>query len=137
MLALTAALTVRILGLRTRAGVVLASALLVTFPSVACIFSYHFTADAYVIALFFSALAVYCAKFCRRGWIAAVALLTVACGTYQAFVCYAIGLFLFDCLLTLLEGAPSPRWSGRGWPMWGSAWPPWPSTTSSSRFCWR
>ena len=109
MLALTAALTVRILGLRTRAGVVLASALLVTFPSVACIFSYLFTADAYFIALFFSALSVYCAKFCRRGWIAAVALLTVACGTYQAFVCYAIGLFLFDCLLTLLEGAPLPQ----------------------------
>ena len=109
MLALTAALTVRVLELRTRAGVVLASALLVTFPSVACIFSYLFTADAYFIALFFSALAVYCAKFCRRGWIAAVALLTVACGTYQAFVCYAIGLFLFDCLLTLLEGAPLPQ----------------------------
>ena len=45
MLALTAALTVRVLELRTRAGVVLASALLVSFPSVACIFSYLFTAD--------------------------------------------------------------------------------------------
>lgn len=104
----------RILGLTNRVNIVLVSALLVTFPSVACIFAYLFTADAYFIALFLSALSVYCAKMYRWGWAAAVALLTVACGTYQAFVCYAIGLFLFDCLLMLLDGPPSPRWWPRG-----------------------
>lgn len=55
MLALTAGLTVRILGLTNRVNIVLVSALLVTFPSVACIFAYLFTADAYFIALFLSA----------------------------------------------------------------------------------
>ena len=114
MLALTAGLTVRILGLTNRVNIVLASALLVTFPSVACIFSYLFTADAYFIALFFNALAVYCAKRYRWGWLAAIALMTVACGTYQAFVCYAIGLFLFDCLLMLLDGTPIPQVVAKG-----------------------
>ncbi len=114
MLALTAGLTVRILGLTNRVNIVLVSALLVTFPSVACIFAYLFTADAYFIALFLSALSVYCAKMYRWGWAAAVALLTVACGTYQAFVCYAIGLFLFDCLLMLLDGTPLPQVVAKG-----------------------
>ena len=37
-----------------------------------------------------------------------------ACGTYQAFVCYAIGLFLFDCLIRLLEGEAIPQVVARG-----------------------
>ena len=38
----------------------------------------------------------------------------MACGTYQAFVCYAIGLFLFDCLIRLLEGEAIPQVVARG-----------------------
>ena len=103
-LAVTAGLTVRILGLTHRGNIVMAAALLVTFPSLSGIFSYLFTADAYCLALLLNALAVYCAKQYRRGWAAAIVMMAVACGTYQAFLCYAIGLFLFDCVLMLLEG---------------------------------
>ena len=114
MLALTAGLTVRILHITNRVNIVLTAALLVTYPSVASIFSYLFTADAYFIALFFCALGVWCAQRYRWGWTAAIALITVACGTYQAFVCYAIGLFLFDCLIRLLEGEAIPQVVARG-----------------------
>ena len=66
-----------------------------------------------------NAAAVYCAKFYRWGWVPALALMTVACGTYQAFICYAIGLFLFDCILSLLDGQPIPP----GGPAGGGVYP--------------
>lgn len=103
-LAVTAGLTVRILGLTHRGNIVMASALLVTFPSLSGIFSYLFTADAYCLALLLNTLAVFCAKKYRWGWAAAAVMMAVACGTYQAFLCYAVGLFLFDCIFMLFEG---------------------------------
>lgn len=113
-LALTAGLTVQILGLTNRAHILLASVFLVTYPSIASIFSYLFTADAYFICLFLNAAAVYVAQRYRRGWLAAIPMLTLALGTYQAFICYAIGLFLFDCILMLLSGRPLDRVIARG-----------------------
>lgn len=113
-MAVTAGLTVRVMGLTHRVHIVLAAALLVTFPSVASIFSYLFTADAYFLCLLMNAAAVYCAKNYRLGWAVALPLMTVACGAYQAFICYAIGLFLFDCILMLLDGAPVGKVVRRG-----------------------
>ena len=104
MLALTAVVTVRFLALSTPLCVVLTSALLVSFPSVACTFAYLFTADAYFIALFLAAAAAYLAKRFRRGWAAAVVLTAVSCGIYQAYLSYGAALLLFDCVLALLEG---------------------------------
>lgn len=103
-LAVTAGLTVHILRLTHRGSIVMAAALLVTFPSLSGIFSYLFTADAYCLALLLNTLAVCCARRYRWGWAAAIVMMAVACGTYQAFLCYAVGLFLFDCILLLLEG---------------------------------
>lgn len=106
MLALTAAFTVVVLNMENKTTVVLTSALIVTFPSVACIFSYMFTADAYFICAFFCAFAVYLTKRYRWGWIPGVVLYAIACGGYQAFICYAIGLFLMDCIIELFADAP-------------------------------
>ena len=55
--------------------IVLASALLVTFPSAAAIFSYLFTADAYFLCLMLNALAVYCTRNYRWGWLFGLPLL--------------------------------------------------------------
>lgn len=103
-LAATAGLTVRILALHSTVGILLTSVLLVTFPTVACTFAYMFTADAYFIALFFNATAVYFAKRYRFGWIAAIILIAISCGIYQAYICYAASLFLLDCVMMLLAG---------------------------------
>lgn len=105
-LAATAGLTVRILGLSSKVHIVLAAALLVTFPNISAIFSYLFTADAYFLALLLNTLGVYCTKRCRWGWAVAIPMMAVACGTYQSFICYAIGLFLFDCIFMLLDNVP-------------------------------
>ena len=90
-IAVSAGLTVQVLELTHPVHIVLASALLVTFPSAAAIFSYLFTADAYFLCLMLNALAVYCTRNYRWGWLFGLPLLTAACGTYQAFICYAIG----------------------------------------------
>lgn len=101
MLALTAGITVSVLDISNKVTVIVVSAFLVTIPSVACIFSYMFTADAYFICLFLNALAVYVTKKYKWGWGLAIILCALACGGYQAFLCYAIGLFLMDCILEL------------------------------------
>ena len=113
-LGVAAGLTVRVLELSHPVHIILASAFLVTWPSTAAVFSYLFTADAYYICLMLNALAVYCTKKYRFGWVAALFLMAVACGTYQAFVSYAIGLFLFDCILMLLKDEPLPQVLRRG-----------------------
>ncbi len=104
MLSLSAGLTVSILNIKNPAFVVLTSLVLVSFPAVACIFSYLFTVDAYFIGLFLNAAGAYLVKKYRYGWIPAIILLATACGIYQAFLCYAIGLLLFDCILMLISG---------------------------------
>lgn len=103
MLALSAGLTVCILDISHPFFIVLTSGLLVSFPTVACTFAYLYTADAYFMALFMNTLGVYLAKKCNHGWIVSIVLITIACGIYQAYFCYAMGLFLFDCILALLN----------------------------------
>lgn len=100
-LALCAVFTVSVLEISHPLSIVLASGLIVSYPSVACIFSYLFTADAYLIALCLNAAGVWLAKRYRWGWLPCVLLLALAMGTYQAFICYAGGLFLMDCILML------------------------------------
>lgn len=106
MLALCAGITVKVLDVTNTINIILISGFIVSIPSVACIFSYMYTADAYFISLAFNALAVYLAKKYRFGWLPSIFLIALACGTYQAFICYAAGLFLFDCILRLLAGEP-------------------------------
>lgn len=101
MLALTAGITVSVLNISNKVMAVLTGAFLVTIPSVACTFSYMFLADAHFICLFLNAAAVYMAKKYKWGWIPAIVLCAVACGGYQAFISYAVGLFLMDCILDL------------------------------------
>ena len=72
MIAWTAGLTVRLLELSHPVSVLLVSALLVTFPTVADTFSFMFTADAYFASLFLNTLAVWLAKRYRFGWLAAI-----------------------------------------------------------------
>lgn len=109
-----AGLTVRVLEISHPVHIVLTSALMVTYPAVCAIFSYLFTADAYFLALLLNVLAVWCAKKYRWGWAAGILMMTLACGTYQAFICYAIGLFLIDCILALLNGEEVPKVVVRG-----------------------
>lgn len=100
-LACTAALTVQVLEIKEPIGILLVSGFLVSFPSVACIFPYLYTADAYFFALLLNAAGAWAAKRWRFGWIPAAACLALSLGIYQAFICYGVGLLLFDCIFAL------------------------------------
>lgn len=113
-LACAAALTVRVLDISSPAGVLLTSGLLVSFPSVCCVFPYLYTADAYFFALLLNAASVYLTKRFRFGWVAAPFCIAVGLGIYQSFVCYAVALFLFDCAAALLSGSPVKEVLKRG-----------------------
>lgn len=100
-IAWAAGLTVRALELKNPACIVLCAGFLVSFPSICCIFPYLYTADAYFFALLLNAAGVYVMKRYRFGWAAAMVFLAVSVGIYQSFICYAVGLLLFDCMLGL------------------------------------
>lgn len=114
MIALAAGLTVRILELTHPVSIAAVSALLITYPVIPVTFAYMFTADAYFIALFFNALAVYLTKRFRLGFLAGILLICTACGAYQAYIGYAAGLFLFDCMLDLFRGEGIPQTVRKG-----------------------
>lgn len=113
-LALCAGLTVYILDIHSPACILLVSGFMVSFPSVAAIFSYLFVADAFFIAAFLQVAAVWVTKQFRYGWIVAIACIAVSLGSYQAFIGCSVALFLFDCILALFSDAPTKDVLKRG-----------------------
>lgn len=102
-IAVLCCVTIEIFDIRSYVHIFLTSGLIVTFPTIVCTFSYLFTADAYFLAAVLAALAVYCTKIFRKGWIAAIFLLAFSMGTYQAYLSYAAGIFVFLVLLMVFD----------------------------------
>lgn len=88
--------------LRKKLSVVLTSALLVTFPSVASTFAYNYTADGYLLAMLFAALAVLLTCRFRYGFLAGAVLLCFSYGSYQAYLAFALMLILVYSIWRLL-----------------------------------
>lgn len=91
--------------LKNRVGIVLVSGLLITFPTVASLYSYMFAADPFLLSCLLGALAAFCV--CRipghRGWIAGAALLCCSVGIYQAYLSFTLILMLMFFVLMLLQ----------------------------------
>lgn len=113
-LALCAGLTVYILDIHSSACVFLVSGFLVSFPTIACVFPYLFTADAYFIAIFLHVGAVYAAKKFRHGWAIAIVCIAISLGIYQAYIGCSVALFLLDCILALFSDTPTKDVLKRG-----------------------
>lgn len=109
-LGLSAMVLVDIFDLKKKGSVILTSGILVTFPSVACIFSYMFTADAYFLSCFLGILSVYFVTRSKRrfSWIYGALCLCLSVGIYQAYLTFALLLLLLFFLLTLLQPALYP-----------------------------
>ena len=105
LLALAAALTVGLLGLRSGVLAGLAGALLAAFPGTGYLYLYLFTAAAYSLSILLAVLAV---RFVvRRGkgfWLLGVCCLACSMGIYQAYVTVAIALSLLLVLRETLRG---------------------------------
>lgn len=104
-LGFTSILLVRMFDLKNTCGIILLSGLLVTFPSVACIFAYMFTADAYFISCFLAVLAAYLVtrKEHKWYWIAAAVCLCCSVGIYQAYLTFVLLLLLIFFFCALLR----------------------------------
>ena len=103
LLALAAALTVDLLGLKSQTLAGLAGAVMAAFPCLGYTFLYLFTASAYCLAILLAVLSVWLARHCRIGWCLGVCALALSMGIYQVYACLAIGLSLLTVFRETLE----------------------------------
>ena len=108
-ISLTALFVCRILSIRRGWQIVLVSASLVTFPTVANTFSYMFVADAFFVSCLTAVIAVYVTERFRRGWICSILLLTVSMAVYQGYICFAIPLYSLLYLRHLFDPNESDK----------------------------
>lgn len=105
-MACTALLITDIFRIQNPVLTILSAALLVSFPAITETFFFGFTADGYMLSMLFAALTVYCSTLERQGrhWIAlSVVFICLSCGTYQAYVSFALVLALCYFMCELLE----------------------------------
>ena len=102
-LSLAAALAVAVLGLNSRVLSAFAGAVMAVFPPMGYTYLYLFTASAYAFAILCAVLAVWlAAKGGFPRWLAAVCLLAISMGTYQAYAAVAVAFSLLSVLHTAL-----------------------------------
>lgn len=103
-LALCCCLILCILELKSTTSAVLVPFVVMTFPSVASTMTFMFTVDMYLFGLLLILLGVYLTRRYRYGFGAGIVLCILGLGTYQAYICFAIGLFIFCIFLDALQG---------------------------------
>ncbi len=104
LLALAAAVVVRVLRMESRVLSAAVGVLMVVFPSVAYTYLYIFTASAYFLALLLAVGGVWLTQRYRFGFLAGGVLLAFSMGIYQSYLAAAIALSL---LAVFVYGARS------------------------------
>jgi len=104
LLAVTAAILVSVLRIRSRTSAALIGALLVAFPTVTATMIYRFTAIFYGLSALFAVLAVWILRRFRWGIAASVVLVALSMGIYQAYVPLTIALFVLELICEGLRG---------------------------------
>lgn len=108
-LSLAAALTVDLLGLRSRVLSGLTGAVMALFPCVGYTFLYMFTASAYSLAILLAVLSVWLARRGRIQWLLGAVAMALAMGIYQAYATVAIALALLVVFRQVLDPESSFR----------------------------
>ncbi|WP_130838058.1 glucosyltransferase domain-containing protein [Lachnoclostridium sp. Marseille-P6806] len=106
LLSLTAVLVLRALELRSMTSAVLIGVTMTTFPAVTSGMLFMFTVASYSVAVLFAGAAVFCTLRRRFGWIPGAVLLCFCLGIYQAYLPFAVSVFLIAVQLRILRGAP-------------------------------
>lgn len=104
-LSLTAIVLVRLFCVTNKIGIVLISGILVTFPTMASLFSYMFAADGFCLSCLLSALAAYYVIRGSKRWhlYLAAAFLCCSVGIYQAYLPFTLLLLLIHYVLVVLQ----------------------------------
>lgn len=100
-LGLAAALTAKLLAVKSPLFAALIGILMAAIPPLAYTYLYMFTASAYCFAIFLATLSVYLTERYRFGFLWSSILLALSVGIYQTYVTVAISL----CLLVLIRFA--------------------------------
>ena len=109
LLAGTAVLTVDVLDLHRPMLAGAAALMMVCFPAVGSTCTYIYTMDGYMLALFLSALAVWCMERWPKkvlGCISAALCMGFSMGIYQAYGAVMLMLFCFMLVLKMLRRLP-------------------------------
>lgn len=97
-IALTVVIIAALFEMKNPVLIILTGALLAASPSTTETFFFLFTADGYMIAMFLSALAVYCSRIGEKRTLMPIlsgVCICVSCGIYQAYVSFALLLAVF------------------------------------------
>lgn len=103
LIALSAALVVRLLKIRSRLSAVLAGCLMSTFPTVCATMLFRFTAAYYGLCLLLSVLAAWAVEKPKYGILLSALFTACALGIYQAYTPVTIGLFVLMLMRCSLE----------------------------------
>lgn len=99
---LAVACLVQLFEIHNKMLIVILAAVNVTFPVVTANFAYFFCSDVYMLAYFFSILAIYLTAKYRWGFLAGGLILSLSLGIYQTYISTAaitaVCLILFDIL---------------------------------------
>ena len=104
LIAISACLIARILGIKSKVKQCLLGAIMITYSSVTCTMAYMFTANSYGIAILLAILGAYFAiKMNKKlNLILSVICLILSLSIYQAYICITATLFIIllikDCL---------------------------------------
>lgn len=104
---LTCVLVVSIFSLQKKSSIIITGGLIAAFPGICETLLFDFTADGYLLAMLFAAIAVKLTTINDSRWymyILAGLLLCLSCGTYQAYISFAALLSLLYLILKIAEG---------------------------------
>ena len=101
--ALGAVCICKIFDVRKNVTAGLIGAIVATFPTVTSVMMYNYVADGYAIAFLFSCLAALFATKEKPNYIASVIMITLAVGTYQAYITVTIMLLLIFLIIKLIQ----------------------------------
>lgn len=109
LLAVTCCLVAAVLELKSMTAAVLLPVLFMTFPSAASTMTFMFTVDMYMLGMLLAVLAVYLTKKYKYGFAAGSLVLICSLGIYQAYICFAITLFIVWIFEEALQKKESKR----------------------------
>lgn len=105
-IAVTAAVVISIFDVKRMSVIIVISGLLVSFPAITETFFFSFTADGYMMAMFFATLTVYFSRITDRKavhTILSAGFICMACAIYQAYVSFALVLAVCYFMWELLK----------------------------------
>lgn len=103
LLGLTSIVIVEIFDIKEKINIVLTSAILVVFPTIASGFAYIFTLDGYMVALLLASLAVLITFKYKYGFLLGAVCLSLSLGCYQAYLSVTMILCILKLMLSIIN----------------------------------